>query len=397
MLIQDIESGGLKMPDIEAMIKAIKLTWIKRIAINVNSFACLAKAIMNIDNFQQFIQYKNDSKFLAKSMPNFYKQLFHFWYELHSRPPNTPNEYLNEIIWNNKRILRDGQPIPPEMYYRYGISKIGDLLNEDGIFLSVQEINHKYAFEIDVLMYNGIKCAVPKLWIRAINNTTMQKWKTSENIEVKINCVKKEFLKLKCKQLYSEFVILKFERPSALYKWEELYYYAELNWKHIFRLPYLIARETNLQSFQYQIINRYIPCRNNLYLWKKEPDNQCSECTQIDTIEHYIYQCQSLNTFWTSLKTILHNAFNINVQLSTLDILFGLLNENKDLIFEVFNFCILFAKHFIYTCKIHTVPVIFSIFKNKIKERIDIERFFHVEHEQLAIFENKWQPLYTIL
>ena len=65
VLIQDIESGGLKMPDVESMVKSIKLTWIKRIATNNNSFVCLAKSIMNIDNFQQFIQYKNDSKFLA--------------------------------------------------------------------------------------------------------------------------------------------------------------------------------------------------------------------------------------------------------------------------------------------------------------------------------------------
>ena len=321
---------------------------------------------MNIDNFQQFIQYKNDSKFLANSIPTFYKQLFHFWYELHARPPSTSNEILNEIIWNNKRIIRNGRPIPPGMYNLNAFSKVGDILNEAGSFLTVQEINQKYAIEIDVLMYNSIKCAIPKQWMRAINNISMQKWKIIEGIELKINNVHKDFLKLKCKQLYSEFVALKSERPSALYKWEELYYYVELNWKHIFRLPYIIARETNLQSLQYQIINRYLPCRSNLHLWKKEPDNECTECRQIDTIEHYIYQCQSLNSFWNNFKTILQNAYNINIKLSTTDIIFGIINENKDPTFDIFNFCILFAKHYIYTCKTQTAP------RSKSKSKLNV-------------------------
>ena len=398
VLIQDIESGGLKMPDVEAMIKSIKLTWIKKIAINNSSFASLAKSMMSIDNFKQFIQYKNDSSFLNSSMPNFYKQLFHFWYELHSRPPNTPNEILNEIIWNNKRIIRNGRPIPPGIYNLHGISKVGDLLNMDGKFLTVQEINQIYAIEIEVLMYNGIKCAIPKQWMSKINSISMQNWKTSNTIDLKINFIQKDFFKLKCKQLYSEFIILKSERPSALYKWEELYYYAELDWKHIFRLPYTTARETTLQSFQYQIINRYIPCRNNLHLWRKEPDNLCVECKEIDTIEHYLYKCQSLNNFWSNLKTILYNAFNINMQLSTLDVIFGILNENNsDPVFDAINFCILFAKYFIHICKTQSDPIDFAHFKIKIKERLAIEQFLHVQNEKLTVFENKWLPLYNIL
>ena len=90
---------------------------------------------------------------------------------------------------------------------------------------------------------------------------------------------------------------MKSERPSALYKWEELYYYAELDLIHIFRLLYTIARETTLKNFQYQIILRYISCPNNLHLWRKEPDNLSVECKEIDTIEDYIYKCQFLNNF----------------------------------------------------------------------------------------------------
>ena len=41
-------------------------------------------------------------------------------------------------------------------------SKVSDILNEAGSFLTVQKINQKYDIEINVLMCNGTKCAFAK-------------------------------------------------------------------------------------------------------------------------------------------------------------------------------------------------------------------------------------------
>ena len=32
-----------------------------------------------------------------------------------------------------------------------------------------------------------------------------------------------------------------------------------------FKIPYKVARETDVQSLQFKIINRYIPCKENIY------------------------------------------------------------------------------------------------------------------------------------
>ena len=58
-------------------------------------------------------------------------------------------------------------------------------------------------------------------------------------------------------------------RPTALYRWEEMYYYADFDWPVLFKIPYKITREIDVQSLQFKIINRYIPCKENLYLWAK--------------------------------------------------------------------------------------------------------------------------------
>ena len=74
----------------------------------------------------------------------------------------------------------------------------------------------------------------------------------------------KNVLSTQCKYYYKEFVNIKCERPIALYRWEEMYYYADLDWPVLFKIPYKAARETDVQSLQFKIINRCIPCKENL-------------------------------------------------------------------------------------------------------------------------------------
>ena len=75
------------------------------------------------------------------------------------------------------------------------------------------------------------------------------------------------------------------------------------------------------------------------------------------------------------------------MQLSTLDVIFGILNENNsDPIFDAITFCILFAIYFIYRCKTQSDPIVFAHFKIKIKERLAIEQLLYVQNEKLTVF-----------
>ena len=96
-------------------------------------------------------------------------------------------------------------------------------------------------------------------------------------------------MNIQCKDYYKEFVYIKYERPTALHGWEEMYYYTDFDWPVIFKIPYKVALETDVQSLQFKIINRYIPCKENLYLWGKESSHKSRLCNEIDTIEHSVH------------------------------------------------------------------------------------------------------------
>ena len=118
-------------------------------------------------------------------------------------------------------------------------------------------------------------------------------------------------------------------------------------------MPYKVARETYLQSFHFKIVNRYLACRSNLYKWKKAESPICSYCNEIDTIEHHLYYCNTLQHFWDGLFSWLTSIYSIRIDLSMFDIIFGIPNENDDYMFNLFNYIILLAKNFVYNCKIN--------------------------------------------
>ena len=72
-------------------------------------------------------------------------------------------------------------------------------------------------------------------------------------------------------------------------KWEEYLYYYDFDWKEIRTLPFKITRETELQSLQFRILNRYIACKDSLFKWGKAENNICVACKKRETMEHICY------------------------------------------------------------------------------------------------------------
>ena len=54
LIVQGIENGGLKKPDIFATIKVIKLMWIKRLLKKSNKYSLVAEQNSKILDFQHF-------------------------------------------------------------------------------------------------------------------------------------------------------------------------------------------------------------------------------------------------------------------------------------------------------------------------------------------------------
>ena len=394
VIIQKIEHGGLKMPDIKSMVKAMKLSWVKRLLEKNNNFTNIVKEITQIKNFDTFFQYKNDIQYLDIKVPAFYTQIIEDWYEIYSVLPITATEIWNETIWQNRYILRDNKPILYKHWESHGIAKIKDIVGEDGSFKNITELENESGIKINTMMYNGLKSAIPKAWLKKLKNNPQINVLDKQNVlTIKINNFDKDLPEVKCRDLYWEYVSKKAVSPTCTAKWEELYYFVDFNWEQIFCLPYIVARETKFQSLQYQIVNRYIPTKQFLKICNKSDTDECVHCHKIDDLEHYFYSCKRVVPLWNNLSQLFSNIFETRIVLHSPDIIFGIPNVNNDDLLHSLNFCILFGKYTIYVSKIQDQMLDYNIYIKLLKDRLKSEQYILESLEKQDLFNRLWKKI----
>ena len=385
------------MPDIRAMIKAIKLSWIKRLVSKDNNFTGLARARLNVLNLTKFLSYKNDLHYLQPDLPSFYKQILDFWYEIYSIEPISNEEVQSEVLWHNKFILIGNKLALYTKWMAKGISRVNDIIINTGHFKTIDELYQDFNIRVSIMDYNRLKSAIPLKWKRLLCEKIDMPAHTFTELSLKVQNNTKTIENIMCKEIYWELINKTKTRPTALNTWEEIYFFIDFEWEQIFKIPYEVARETSLQSLQYQIINRYYPCAKSINKWYPNETSNCTFCQTEDSLEHYFCDCDKVRPFWIWFKEWINELYQCNITLSTLDLIFGITNVNKLILFDVLNLCILFAKDFIKKCKQTDLDVSTGKYKSLLRNRLNVERLILIERNEENIFVEKWQILYNAL
>ena len=122
------------MPDFTTMVKAMKLTWINRFAYKNNTFTHLVSKITGIESIRNYIKSKPLSYTQLEKYPDFYKQIFQYWFDVYNAEPISPLEILNEPLWYNKYILIDRSTVYIKTMDNKGIKTVSDLIDDEGKF-----------------------------------------------------------------------------------------------------------------------------------------------------------------------------------------------------------------------------------------------------------------------
>lgn len=391
-VIESIENGGIKMPDVSSYIKSLHIMWLKRLLLKT-SCSPTVEYILQTKDIARFLQLKNNVKFLGR-IPSFYKECLNDWYKLHNQPPLTGCEVLSETIWGNEFILIDSKPVKNHIWRSHGIENIYHLLNGNGYFKTIEHLYQDFNLRVSVMLYNSIKAAIPQEWLRLVreNVDCIIHFPLPINLNLNLKLGNKTTTLKQCtnKELYDEYISKKSIRPSSYERWETDYYYANFDWNLITVIPYQCARETYLQSLQYQIINCYFPTNKMLHLWKKEPTPNCRYCDSIDSLEHYFYFCARSQAFWERVKQWFAEKFDFIINFGALDILLGMPNPTKSSELMALNFVILFAKQFIKRSKQEDQALSFVMFVNKFNQRLKIEEHICITNGKLESFNIIW-------
>ena len=339
-LYNTIEDGGIKFPHVESYVKAQKCSWIKRLMSNSVTKSYLESLIpVPLEIFVRCnVKLANESF----NLPKFYNQVFNCWFNLNEEP-NSANEVLQEYICLNKFIEINNKMVLDEEFIRPKTLKIGDIVKNNGRFLTHEEFQRKFNRRINWLKLHSVTLAIPNKWRQILNMNT-----SFENIEI---CETRITMlnNVSSKKCYWSLVKKVITKPTCINSWDAKgFVFNDETWKKLFLLPKFTTYNIKITMLQYKILHRIYASKSKVSKFVPEISGKCEYCNIEKNIVHTFYECEEIKTFWQNFKTWFNHITNINLELRIDDIIFGI---HRTIPFNtVINFCILIGKFFIHMC-----------------------------------------------
>ena len=171
--INDYQRSGLKMIDLETMVKSSRLSWLKRILSENNGTwkNYLRHQLKYIGGLFLFhCNYDIKDVFVSSQ---FYSELLRWWSEFRE---NLSSEKLHQnIIWNNKDICVNDKPLFYKSFFNSGLILVSDLKTDSDISESYNIIAKKIE-KTNFLVWAGLRLTIPthlKLNLRTIDHTLL--------------------------------------------------------------------------------------------------------------------------------------------------------------------------------------------------------------------------------
>ena len=388
------------------MVEANRLSWLRRLTNNTNAKwkAILCELIkpMSIEHFTE--NFLCDDAINAVGIP-FYTQLFFLWNKMRKEPQNS-KEYLEQVIWNNKLIQLPTNPKVksfsslqwPELY-KAGICKVKDLFSREMQLIDLCEFCSTKNIKHNFIQVTRVKKAIPKSWIMeivagescllsSVNHFNYSVTSGPNSIDVRFASTK---------VIYDTLISNKSVTPTAVARWTEIFEVDENDWPSIYKQPYIATRETKIQSLQYKIINRIVPCRKWLYNQKVIESPYCKKCNndEIDDIIHHFIECNDVKNFWESLEKWWNRTADYKVKITNKHIIFGFYYSNYE--FECINYVVLIAKWYIQKQIYLECRVDLYDFLCTLKQHLQVERYICINNDKLNVFNKKWAHVWDKL
>ena len=155
------EQGGLRMIDYETMIKALRLSWLKRITDEDASgfWKCYLNYLLEKEGGLFLLLQCNYDVNQMNISSTLYHDLLAWWSNI--REVEDPNNVYKYIIWNNKEIKVDGKSVFYKYYFNMNIKYTNDLLFDKSNIESFNILRSQGLTKSLFLEWTGLRQSVP--------------------------------------------------------------------------------------------------------------------------------------------------------------------------------------------------------------------------------------------
>ena len=349
VLIQDYEHGGKKMTHLESLLKASKLTWIRKMNISEkeSSWKIVLKAVFNLENANYIFEGSiNFMKNICMNVKNrFWKEVLTYWIEYRLNIMKLPESdaFQNTVIWNTEYIQNTNLTSRKNEFIEKGLIYFKHLY--DHHTQSTKDctaIYIEYGIKLNFLDYRSLIKSIPKDKLVLLKNDKQLQISNGVLIHDICSSVKP------CKHIYWKYIEHSRSELTCKNKWQNALQVniSDIHWSNIFIAVNKTA-DSKLRD-QYKIIHRILPTNRLLYLYKIKNSPFCDECTETEEdLIHLFYSCPKKLKLWENFANALSTKVNMYPYVNAENIILGIYDETKDLE----NTLILLVKRYIFINK----------------------------------------------
>ena len=390
MLIQDYKSGGCRMIQIHSYIKALKLTWLRRVFDSSASWKdifchdCKTDAVRLIcfgDTYAIKISNNTTNTFWKETLKSFAElKKKTFYMKLNH------SEILNLPIWYNSRIRLGNSSVYFKKWKEKGILFINDLIKQDGQYMEYNEFCNTYRFETPITQYYGLRNVIVKIWPELRNNILGSPRPTIPGILTIFNKNKKG-----CRTMYDIFLLDNKVSNSYLEKWKiDLAIREQWQTEHLNSLVFRCTGDVTIRWFQYRITHRILATNKYLYNIKINSNPLCTFCNKDEeTLLHLFVSCEYVNNIWNLIEKWIYDETGILLNYSKKDIIFG--KQGKQFIPS--NMITYIVKYYIYKQKLKKGILSFKYIKQDIYNYYQLEKYMYCKEGLFQKFSKRWKSL----
>ena len=166
--------------------------------------------------------------------------------------------------------------------------------------------------------------------------------------------------KMKNKDYYWLFVKKNTPLVTALSKWKRDLSSSDIHWKNYFKQIKFMCKGNKLKELYFKLVHRILVSKKELHLFGVSNNSKCTYCGQPDSISHTFIECHHSKQFFQNVlqhfneKTppLLHKVMKNFSLVKSLNIIGQL---QRPPLLKKLNYCMLFAKHYLYNQKLNQI------------------------------------------
>jgi len=386
--VKEYYEGGLKMINLVAFIKSLKITWMRRLILSPGKWANITEQYFKPQNILQFGSMYTKMQ-ITKVSNKFWKDVLEAYQNLIEKlEPSKSEELLSMPIFYNECFNIDMNNTNFKNWPSKTVTWLNDLVTENGSFLNEQDLENMFDIKTNYLELHGLLSAIKK-YMRTRQIHLSNKIQ-SPTLPFHIATI------IKSKKGTNDLYTLLNQNdsvPTAQIKWQQLYDIDDSTWAEIFNSPFNITKSTALQWLQVRINHNILPTKNYLFKIKATNSPLCNDCEADETISHMFWHCRETQKFLKQVKHLL-NQNGIQYDLNETSFLFnvntGIFHES-DLIFN------LKLKEYIFTSKFHKKPLYISAAINRFIYYYKSLEYLNRKNNKCNMFNKQWENYKTII